>query len=60
MELKEVIEKWEVGSEVEAEALVERTKSDPNKEGYEVTAYSITKKTKGEDTWCVVKITKKW
>ena len=54
-----------VGSEEEAEALIQKFKDNAGAEGYEIASYSSThkeKKSKGEviDDFYIVKIVKKW
>lgn len=65
MEMLKRTDEMKVYTEEEAMALIEKIKSDPDNEGYEVASHTVTlkeKKSKGEviDAWYVVKVTKKW
>lgn len=65
MELLKRTEEYKVGTEAEAEALINQAKADPNNEGYELTSYKMVKKdkkSKGEiiESWVVVTLVKMW
>lgn len=64
-ELLKRTEEYKVFTEEEAVSLIEKIKSDPDNEGYEVISHTATlkeKKSKGEiiDAYYIVKIQKRW
>lgn len=63
--LMKQVETWEVGDEIEATTLIERTKDNEGVDGYELKSYKMVKKekkSKGEitDSWVEVTLTKSW
>ena len=64
-ELLKRTDDYRVNDEAEAEALIEKAKTDPNNEGYELTSYKMVKKnkkSKGEiiEEWIIVTLVKQW
>lgn len=63
--LMKQVETWEVGDEIEATTLIERTKDNEGVDGYELKSYKMVKKekkSKGEiiDEWVEVTLAKQW
>ena len=63
--LMKQVETWEVGDEIEATTLIERTKDNEGVDGYELKSYKMVKKekkSKGEiiDSWVEVTLAKQW
>lgn len=59
-ELIKRTEEYIVDTEEEAKALIQKIKDDDEGKGYEVTAYSTTKKTTKEDEIYKVKVVMQW
>ena len=63
--LMKQVETWEVGDEIEATTLIEKTKDNEGVDGYELKSYKMVKKekkSKGEiiDEWVEVTLAKQW
>lgn len=63
--LMKQVETWEVGDEIEATTLIERTKDNEGVDGYELKSYKMVKKekkSKGEviNEWVEVTLAKQW
>lgn len=51
-------EEFMVNTEEEAKSLIEMAKSKQLEDGYELTSYSSTKKSKKDEDWVIVKLVK--
>ena len=60
IELIKRTEEYIADIEEEAKALIQKIKDDDESKGYEVTAYSTTKKTTKEDEIYKVKVVMQW
>lgn len=53
-------EEFRVETEEQAVALIEQAKEKEKEEGYELVSYTSTKKSKKDEEYVIVKLTKQW
>lgn len=59
-EIQKQTDEIRVNSETEAQALIDSFKEKAREGGYEIASYSSTHKTKKDDDYDLIKISKKW
>lgn len=59
-EIMKMVEEYRVETEVQAKELIQQVKNQEADGGYELTSYTSTHKTKKDDSYYVVKLTKQW